>query len=255
MLIDKSGHNSGVEMSTNWNLNQERAAVENLLYQRLIIFLIVFSVFVLGAVNTQRKILFLSIIFLGVIICWVLTFILIRTAKRIDDKSGGRLVRLLLGYLVPIFCSSLLTLVLFVGSFGFVDSYLFSTDLKSVQLENKIDELKNDVVKRISPAEKKTSNNFKNVDSVIAESKTVRSGKKAEDLNFLYQSTKAVTQSKNPSSKYFKNVDSVVVSDKPTNSKNRLDKNQIMNQPLPTSKQTKGSKNFKNIDSVIVKVK
>ena len=48
-------------MSINWNLNQEQTAVENLLYQRLIMFLIVFSIFVLGAVNTQRKILFLSI--------------------------------------------------------------------------------------------------------------------------------------------------------------------------------------------------
>lgn len=242
-------------MSTNWNLNQEQTAVENLLYQRLIMFLIVFSVFVLGAVNTQRKILFLSILSLGVLICWVFTFIIIRTAKRIDNKSGGKLVRLILGYLVPIFCSCLLTLVLFAGSFGFVDSYLFSTDLKPVQLENKIDELKNDVVKRISPVEKETSNNFKNIDSVIAESKTVRSGKPLENINFENSPEKTVVPKQNINSKYFKTIDSVIVSDKPANSKNMLNKNPIKQQPPQTSKQNKGSKNFKNIDSVIAKDK
>jgi len=242
-------------MSTNWNLNQEQTAAENLLYQRLIIFLIVFSVLVIGAVNTQRKILFLSILSLGVIICWVLTFILIRTAKRIDNKSGGKLVRLLLGYLVPIFCSSLLTVVLFVGSFGFVDPYLFNVDLKPVQLENKVDELKNDVVKRISPAEKKTSNNFKNVDSVIAESKTVRSVKQLENISFENPPEKTVVPKQNINAKYFKAIDSVIISDKPANSKNLLNKNPIRQQPPQTSKQNKGSKNFKSIDSVIAKGK
>ncbi|MEK6552004.1 MAG: hypothetical protein AABZ54_00955, partial [Bacteroidota bacterium] len=54
---------------SNWDNNPEQSCTENLLYNRLILFLIVFSIFVLGAVNTQRKILFLSILSLGVIIC------------------------------------------------------------------------------------------------------------------------------------------------------------------------------------------
>lgn len=153
---------------SNLDNNSDQSNTENLLYQRLIIFLIVFSVFVLGAVSSQRKILFLSILSLGVIICWVLTLIIIRTAKRIDKKSGGRLIRLLLGYIVPIFCSLLLTGALTVGSFGFVDPYLFNVDLKPVQIEKKVNEITNEIKNQLKPKVDTTSNNFKNIDSVIA---------------------------------------------------------------------------------------
>lgn len=237
-------------MSTNLNLNQEYAAAENLLYQRLIIFLIVFSVFVIGAVNTNRKILFLSILFLGVLICWVLTLIIIRTAKRVDNKSGGKFVRIILGYLVPLFCSSLLTVGLFAGSFGLVDSYLFSADLKQVQLENKINELKNEVVKQISPPERKISNNFKNIDSVIAENNVTRSINPLENNRVTNPQLKSGIAKRNVDSRYFKAIDSVIVSDKPAD--NKLKKREPF---LPPAKQTKGLKNFKNVDSVISKEK
>lgn len=242
-------------MLVNRDLNQEQTAAENLLYQRLIVFLIVFSVFVIGAVNAQRKILFISILSLGVIICWVLTFIVIRTAKRIDNKSGGRLVRWLLGYLVPVFCSMLLTTALFFGSLGFIDPYLFSSEIKQVQLENKIDELKNDLVKRISPGEKKTYNDFKNIDSVIAEGKTVRSDKPLENISSEKTPQKVVKPKQNNESKYFKNVDSVIVSDKPLSRKNISNRNSVNPFPPKTTKPIKDSKNFKNIDSVIAKEK
>ncbi|TSA25835.1 MAG: hypothetical protein D4R68_08230 [Ignavibacteriales bacterium] len=183
-------------MSTNSNLNQESTAAENLLYQRLIIFLIVFSVFVLGAVSSQRKILFLSILSLGVIICWVLTFIIIRTAKRIDKKSGGRLIRLLLGYLVPIFCSLLLTLALTVGSFGFVDPYLFNVDLKPVQIEKKVNEITNEIKNQLKPKVDTTYNNFKNIDSVIA-------GNKAG-------TKKKLISNEGKDSKHFKSIESII---------------------------------------------
>lgn len=191
-------------MPANQNLNQEHTNAENLLYQRLIVFLIVFSIIVLGAVNTQRKILFLSILALGVIICWVLTFIIIRTARRIDNKSGGKLVRLLLGYIVPIFCSCLLTVALIVGSFGFVDSYLFNLDIKPVRLENKVDDLKIDSNNQLKPKEKITTKDFKSIDSVINNSNTVRSTNKKNPV-------KPDTNKKNdPNSKYFKSIDKVV---------------------------------------------
>lgn len=242
-------------MYTNRDLNQETMAAENLLYQRLIIFLIVFSVFVIGAVNTQRKILFISILGLGVIICWVLTFIVIRTAKRIDNKSGGRIVRLLLGYFVPVFCSVLLTTALFVGSFGFVDRYLFNVDVKPVHVENKIAELKNDIVKQISPGVKKSSDNFKSVDSVIAEGKITRSAKKEEYLNSFSPSTKAVTPKQNSNSKYFKSIDSIITIDKPSSAKRRTDKNNIEPKKTDTTKQNKSSKHFSDIEKVIQKGK
>lgn len=240
-------------MSTNWDLNQETMTAENLLYQRLIIFLIVFSLFVIGAINTQRKILFISILALGVIICWVLTFIVIRTAKRIDNKSGGKLVRLILGYLVPIFCSGLLTVALFFGSLGYVDSYLFPTTLKSANLENKIDQLKEAVVKQISPPKKNSSANFKNVDSVIAESKVIRSGKKIDDLKSLFQIEKSVAPKQISDSKNIKKGDSVLVNGKPATGKSSLLKSKTQQVPVP--KPGKSSKIFKDIDSVISKEK
>ena len=189
-------------MSINSNLNEESTKSENLLYQRLIFFLIVFSIFVIGAVNTQRKILFLSILSLGVIICWVLTLIIIRTARRIDNKSGGRFVRLILGYLVPIFCSLLLTGVLIVGSFGFVDSYLFNIGVKPVQIENKVDELKNEIKNQLKPKEEKVSKDFKNIDSVINNDTINRSKRRDNQL-------KSGTNKKDDS-KHFKSIDKVV---------------------------------------------
>ena len=187
---------------SNWDNNPEQSGTENLFYNRLILFLIVFSIFVLGAVNTQRKILFLSILSLGVIICWVLTFIIIRTAKRIYNKSGGRLIRLLLGYLVPIFCSLLLTIALTVGSFGFVDSYLFNLDIKPVQLENKVDEIKNEIKNQLKPKEEKISKDFKSIDSVINNDSITRARKKDSLL-------KSGTNKKDDL-KYFKSIDKVV---------------------------------------------
>ncbi|NJD21910.1 MAG: hypothetical protein FIA82_04485 [Melioribacter sp.] len=180
--------------------NQEQSSSENLLYQRLILFLIVFSILVLGAVNTQRKILFLSILALGVIISWVLTLIIIRTAKSVDKKSGGKLIRLLLGYLVPIFCSLLLTMTLVVGSFGFVDPYLFNVDVKPVQLENKVDEIKNAIKNQLKPKET-TTKNFKSIDSVINNDSLTR----AREKNLLRSGT-----NKKNDSKYFKSIDKVV---------------------------------------------
>lgn len=189
---------------SNRDNNSEQSSNENLLYQRVILFLIVFSIFVLGAINTQRKILFLTILSLGVIICWVLTFIIIRTAKRLDNKSGGKLVRILLGYIVPIFCSCLLTIALFVGSFGFVDSYLFNVDIKPVQLENKVDDLKIDFNNQLKPKEEKTTKDFKSIDSVINNNNVVRSTNKKNPV-------KSDTNKKNdPNSKYFKSIDKVV---------------------------------------------
>ncbi len=240
-------------MSAKLDMNQDQTAVESLLYQRLIIFLIVFSIFVLGAVNAPRKILFLSILFLGVLICWVLTFIIIRTAKRIDDKSGGKLVRLILGYLVPIFCSGLLTVALFFGSLGFVDAYLFPTTLKSAKLGNKIDELKDEVVKQISPKKKNSSKNFKNIDSVIAESKIIRSGKKVDDLKPLFPTEKSVVPKQISDSKNIKKGDSILVNGKPATGKSPLLKSKTQQVPVP--KPGKSSKIFKDIDSVISKEK
>lgn len=189
-------------MSTNSNINEEQTTTENLLYQRLIIFLIVFSVLVIAALNTQKKILFLSVLALGVIICWVLTLIIIRTTKKIDKKFGGKLILLLLGYLIPIFCSLFLTITLIVGSLGFVDPYLFNVDIKPVQLEKKVDEIKNEIKKQLKPKEDLTSKHFKSIDSVINNDSIIRA---RERKNLLKKGTNNQSDSK-----YFKSIDKVV---------------------------------------------
>lgn len=194
---------------------------ENLLFQRIIIFLIVFSVLILGALNTQRKILFLSILFLGVIICWVLTLIIIRTARRIDSRSGGRIIKLFLGYIIPIFCSLVLTTGLIFGSFGFADQYLFDINIKPVQIENKIDEIKTAVKEVIKPKVDTTSKNFRSIDSVIAISSSkpqTTNAKRKTQTSTQVPTTipnKTITPKKSPTSKKvdstnFENIDKIL---------------------------------------------
>jgi len=113
-----------------------------------------------------------------------------------DNKSGGRLIRLLLGYLVPIFCSLLLTIALTVGSFGFVDPYLFNVDLKPVQIEKKVNEITNEIKNQLKPKVDTTSNNFKNIDSVIA-------GNKAG-------TKKKLISNEGKDSKHFKSIESII---------------------------------------------
>lgn len=181
------------------NNNSEQTNNENLLFQRLIMFLIVFSIFVLGAVNAQRKILFISILSLGVIMCWVFTFIIIRTAKRIDKKSGGRLLKLLLGFFVPIFCSFLLTVALFAGSVGYADQYLFNIDIKPTKLENKVNEITKEIKNKIAP--KPVMKDFKSIDSVINNDSLTRAAKRREQLK---------SGTTKDESKYFQSIDRVI---------------------------------------------
>ena len=238
-------------MSSSSDYNKDQTAAENLLYQRIIIFLIVFSVVILAAVNAQRKILFLSILFLGLIICAVLTLIIIRTAKQVDNKSGFKIVRLILGFVIPVFCLLMLITFLTAGSLGFVDPYLFPAEFKQVQLENKLNKIKDDVLKKISPPEKKTGDNFKDVDSVIAEGNRVaQTGNPLENNPVKSKTSKTAISKQTVDSRYFKAIDSVIVSNKPADNKTNTAK------PfLPPAKRSKGAKNLKTIDSVLYKEK
>src|ERR1035437_7842728 len=94
------------EVNPNWDLSRERSVAENNLNQRLALFLIIFLIVFIGAVNTSKKYFFLSLLFVGVLICWILAYTIIRStrkinlinkelysaddhARRIDKKSGG----------------------------------------------------------------------------------------------------------------------------------------------------------------------
>ena len=89
-----------------------------------------------------------------------------------------------------------------VGSFGFVDSYLFNLDIKPVQLENKVDEIKNEIKNQLKPKEEKNFKDFKSIDSVINNDSITRARKKDSLL-------KSGTNKKDDL-KYFKSIDKVV---------------------------------------------
>jgi hypothetical protein len=194
--------------STEPDNSSKNISNENIFYQRLFFFLMIFAVIVIGAVNTQRKILFLSILLVGVIVCWAAAFILIRTSKVIDNKLGGRFVKLFLGYIIPVLCSSILTLALIFGSFGFMDKLLFDLDVNPIHIENKMNDVKNEVKKIIQPKADTSSKNFKNIDSMLSEKK---SKKIIYDESLPKEVIKKDSVSKgSKSSKYFKSIETIV---------------------------------------------
>ena len=213
------------EVNSGWDLSKERSVAENNLNQRLALFLIVFLIVFIGSVNTSKKLFFLSLLFVGVLICWILAYTIIKStkkinrinkelysaddhARRIDKKTGGRSSRWLLGYVVPIGCCILLTIGLLAGSFGFLDSYLTVTIDKAVQIENKVESKAVEFKKEISREPDNSSRYFKNVDSVIAQGKVINSKSKTD--KFTTNETKPVVRKNYKSDPNFKNVETVI---------------------------------------------
>ena len=196
--------------SAGWDFNQERAFTENLLNQRISFFLIFFAIVVAGAVFVKSKIFFLLILFLGLVICWVLSLAIFVTAKKlgaVDKKFYGIIVRWLLGYFLPFFCSSLITLGFAVGAIGYFDSYL-SLDLGKVStIEQGIKKVEEKIGKQDIPSVK-SNPNFKNIDSVLkyaAKKTIVDQGAPNEIKKDLKKNTPI--QKSNPN---FKSIESII---------------------------------------------
>jgi hypothetical protein len=250
-----------------YDLADERSAIENLMNQRLGLFLVVFTIIIVGVVTTQKKIYFLSILFIGAVICWVLAYTIIRLAKKIGilakeinsyagstsskiDHGGGKTTRILLGYFVPIFCSTLLVLIFLVGSSGFIDSYLWIDSSTVVKVENKVNEVKNDIKEQITPKKENSSTQFQSVDKVIADSKVTSS--KNNDDKLVREVTRQVIPKSIDRSGNFKSIDSLVT---PSRTSRSGQSNSRSNPSIPQQSQTgtaSDSKNFKSIQSVIV---
>ncbi len=163
------GQNSKDGSSSNRDFNEERAFTENLLNQRISFFLIFFAIVIAGAVVVKSKIFFLVILFLGVVISWVLSVTIFATAKKLESmerKHYGLIVRWLIGYFLPVFCSSLITLGFAIGAMGYFDSYL-SLDLgKVTTIDQGIKKIEQKITKHDSSS-LKINPNFKNIDSII----------------------------------------------------------------------------------------
>ena len=213
------------EVNPAWDLSRERSIAENSFNQRLTLFLIVFLIVFIGSVNTTKKLFFISVIFIGVLICWILAYTIVKLtkkinrinkelfsadeqARRIDKKTGGRSSRWLLGYFVPICCSILLTMTLLAGSIGFLDPYFTITVDKAVQLENKVEKAAVELKNKTIPVADSSSKYFKNVDVVIAEGKVINSKSKTD--KFTTNEIKPVVKRETKSDPNFKNVETVI---------------------------------------------
>jgi hypothetical protein len=165
------GKNLKESSSTKMDFNEERAFTENILNQRVSFYLIFFAIVIAAAVLVKSKVSFLVILFLGMIISWVLSVTIIVTAKRLgsmDRKFYGVIIRILIGYFLPLFCSLLITVAFTIGSVGFFDTYL-SLDLgKVTTIEQDIKKIEDKITKPDSAA-LKNNPNFKDIDIVIKE--------------------------------------------------------------------------------------
>lgn len=173
--------------SSNWDLNQERVFNESLLNQRIQFFLIFFAVVIGGVVFTYNtsKIFVLLILFTGMIISWALSFTIFRLYNRviqilrslsdneshpftlIGRKTKGKSMGWVLGYFVPIFCSTVITIGFLVLSSGLLDFTFPPNRIPTIEkIENNLPseiKSKSDTVK---PKHEKIKE-FKTIDSVI----------------------------------------------------------------------------------------
>lgn len=251
-------------------LNRDRMGAETVLNQRLILFLVVFAVIIISALNAQKKIFFLSLLFAGLVICWVLAYIVVTAARRvgylvkqihandpdakkIDRKGGGCSVRFLLGYFIPIFCSALLTVAFVTGAFGFMDTYLWPTSISTTAAENKVKEVGSEIKKQLEPPKEQSSGNFKNVDSVIQLSKPLPDDRKTMQAE---QSTSAHVGNKTDKySANFKSVDSIIALSNPVPAKRKINVQSNVSKKQTLSNKNAVTPDFKSIDSAIAKVK
>lgn len=249
-------------------LIRERTGAETVLNQRLILFLVVFAVVIVSALNAQRKVFFLTLLFAGVVICWVLAYIVIISARKVgyivkrlyevdselkkaDRKGGGRSARFLLGYFIPIFCTTLLTIAFVTGAFGFMDPYLWPTTISTTKIENKAQEIGTEIKKQLEPKKDETAGHFRSVDSVILLSKSVVDGKTNTATN-VNQNSKTAT-SANKYSKNFKSVDSVIALGNPP-AKRKAQPTQSISKKQALKELENLDSHFKTLDSVSVNV-
>jgi hypothetical protein len=247
-----------------FDLTDERSATENLINQRLGLFLIVFAIIIVGVVTTQKKIYFLSILFIGAVLCWVLAYTIIRLARKIGiltkeinsfevstsskiDRGGAKVTRILLGYFVPIFCSTILVLIFLVGSSGIIDSYLW---VPVTQVEQKVNEVKEDIKEKLTPKKENTSVEFKSIDKVISDSKVTNS--KETDDKLVKEVKKEIITKTTSRSGDFNNIDNMITPTQTSKSGQNVSRSSASVKEQPQSNAGADSKNFKSIQSIII---
>jgi hypothetical protein len=252
---------------SNWDLNQERTFWERMLNQKINFFLAFFVILIIGAAVANTKELTLFILSVGAIILWILTVSIINTTRKInfavkelsksgnhptgvvDRKAKGRLVRLMLGFGLPIFCSSVITLIYLAGLSGLY-SFRFPTKPEVVRtVQTTLENGKESLIDK-KPAEDYTTH-FENVDSIIRKNKSVRVYVPIDSTSRLVSKQKIVLQPDAKNNPNFRTIDKVISGSEVYSSTAQASPKPL--NPVKSAKPQLSNPHFKNIDKVISK--
>ena len=255
-----------------WELNQERAFWERMLNQKINYFLGFFVILIIGMAVATTKELTLFVLSVGAVILWVLTVSIINTTRKInfavkelskasnnptgmvDRKAKGRLARLVLGFGLPIFCSTVITLIFVAGISGLY-SFRFPTSSTSNEVvktaKTIIEKGKETIVEKKKPVVDNSSH-FENIESVIQKDKnpvvsvpldTITKDSTKKNVSKTQIAKKPFLANPN-----FKNINRVV-----STSENYSTGTAAAKKPVTPKTQTQkiDNPNFKNIDTLI----
>lgn len=212
----------------------ELFSLERSIDRRLAIFLALFAFVVVGALGSGNASISSAGFSIGSILCWLLAISIILTTKKsgyvsreiklsgngayakVERKLYSKMIRWILGYIIPVFCSIVLTFGSVASSVGWLDNIWF---YKS-KIESKVDQITNSLPEiKIEKKTPETNPNFKPVDSVV----TIPSKKTESQPPLQYkdfpkietpakqkENVKTKTQpQKSTPSQYFKPIDSL----------------------------------------------
>lgn len=163
------------------------AYLERAIDRRLAIFLVFFTVVIIGALGSGSASLSSVGFSIGSIICWLLAISIILTTRKtgalaralkktgdsayslIEIRLYSVFIRWILGYIIPVFCAIVLTFGSVASSLGWLNNiwfYKFQVESKIDQIKNKLPEIKIENKPEVkSPA--KPDKNFQAIDSVL----------------------------------------------------------------------------------------
>lgn len=179
-------YNQQGNFNTGNNGIEELAYLEKAIDRRLAIFLVCFTIVVIGALGSGSSSISAVGFSIGSIICWLLAISIILTtrktgavAKALKKEVGGivasieagvyaKFVRWILGYIIPVFCSIVLTFGSVASSAGWLNDiwfYRFKVESKIDEIKSNLPEIKIEKKKEIAKPE--PNQNFVPIDSVM----------------------------------------------------------------------------------------
>ena len=255
----------------NWELNQERAFWEKMLNQKINYFLGFFVILIVGMAVATTKELSIFVLAVGTVILWALSISIMNTTRKInlavkelskasnnptglvDRRAKGRIARLIYGFGLPIFCSSVITLILAASLSGIYSFRFPTTKQEVVKTAQKIVEKgKEAVVEKKKPVENNSSH-FESIESVIQKEKnpvvSLPASTSIKDTSVKGAKPASTIKKKTLANPNFKNINRVVA----TEEVYATDKPAKVKKPgmVSDSQKKMDNPNFKNIDTLI----